>query len=66
MLIVFVKLNMYITGMTTLIKTKFNISDDQKNIEKYRLAANIKLLWFRKSFEVNFNIGFGIQNEFPS
>ena len=27
--------------MTTFIKTKFNISDDQTNIERYRLAANI-------------------------
>ena len=56
--------------MTTLIKTKFNISDDQMNIDKYRLAANItenhikinlttnhyyKLLWSRELFEVNFN-----------
>ena len=56
--------------MTTFIKTKFKISDDQTNIDKYRLAANIteyhikinlttnyyyKLLWFRESFEINFN-----------
>ncbi len=27
--------------MTTFIKKKFKISDDQTNIEKYRLAANI-------------------------
>ena len=27
--------------MTTLIKTKFKISDDQMNIDKYRLATNI-------------------------
>ncbi len=27
--------------MTTFIKTKINISDDQTNIDKYRLAANI-------------------------
>ena len=27
--------------MTTFIKTKFNISDDQTNIDMYRLAANI-------------------------
>ena len=32
---------MGITKMTTLIKTKLNISDDQKNINKYRLSANI-------------------------
>ena len=30
-----------ITRMTTFIKTKFNISDDQTNIDKYRLVANI-------------------------
>ena len=27
--------------MTTFIKTKFKISDDQTNIDKYRLAASI-------------------------
>ncbi len=27
--------------MTTFIKTKFKILDDQKNFDKYRLAANI-------------------------
>ena len=27
--------------MTTFIKTKINISDDQTNIDKYRLASNI-------------------------
>ena len=27
--------------MKTFIKTKFNISDDQTNIDKYGLAANI-------------------------
>ena len=27
--------------MTTFIKTKINITDDQTNIDKYRLAANI-------------------------
>ncbi len=27
--------------MPTLKKTKFKISDDQTNIDKYRLAANI-------------------------
>ena len=31
----------YKTRMTTFIKTKFKISDDQTNIDKYRLAANI-------------------------
>ncbi len=29
------------TRMTTFIKTKLKISDDQTNIDKYRLAANI-------------------------
>ncbi len=28
--------------MTTFIKTNFKISDDQTNIDKYRLAGNIK------------------------
>ena len=27
--------------MTTFIKSKFKISDDQTNIEKYKLTANI-------------------------
>ena len=31
----------FYTRMTTFIKTKFNISDDQTNIDKYRLAGNI-------------------------
>ena len=52
------------TKMTTFIKTKLNISDDQTNIDKYRLAANITkyhiisklilqriILWSRESFE---------------
>ena len=29
------------TKITTFIKTKLKISDDQTNIDKYRLAANI-------------------------
>ncbi len=29
------------TIMTTFIKTKFKISEDQTNIDKYRFAANI-------------------------
>ena len=29
-----------LTRMTTFIKTKFKISDDQTNVEKYRIAAN--------------------------
>ncbi len=28
--------------MTSFIKTKFKISDDWTNIDKYRLAANIR------------------------
>ena len=65
--------------MTTFIKTKFKISDDETNIDKYRLAANItechiilKLIILlqnflvQESFEVNFNIGFGIPIKFPS
>ena len=28
--------------MTTFIKTKFKKSDDQTNIDKYRVAANIR------------------------
>ena len=31
----------YETRMTTFIKTKFKTSDDQTNIDKYRLAAKI-------------------------
>ena len=33
--------NTYITRMTTFIITKFKISDEPTNIDKYRLAANI-------------------------
>ena len=33
--------NSILTRMTTFIKTKFKISDDQTSIDKYRLAANI-------------------------
>ena len=65
--------------MTTFIKTKFKISDDQTNIDKYRLAANIteyyikvnlttnhyyKLMWFSESFDVKYNIEFRISIEF--
>ena len=67
--------------MTTFIKTKFNISDYETNIDKYRLAVSIteylwfkfitanhyyKLVWSSESFEIKFNIGFGIPIEFPS
>ena len=58
--------------MTTCIKTKYKISDDQTNIVKYRIAVNItedkeiRLLWSSESFEGKYNIGFGIPMEFPS
>ncbi len=63
--------------MTTIIKTKFKILDDQTNIDKYRLAGNIteyhiiskfilQRIIITKNFEVNFNIGFGIPIKFPS
>ena len=66
--------------MTTFIKTKFKVSDDQTNIDQYDLAANIteyhiisklilqriKLLWSSESFVVKYNIGFGIQIVFSS
>ena len=32
--------------MKTFIKTKSKISDDQTNIDKYRLAANIKKILY--------------------
>ena len=31
------------TRMTTFIKTKFKISDDHTNMDKYKVAANIML-----------------------
>ncbi len=58
--------------MTTFIKTKFKISDKQILKYSYYIEINIatnhyyKLLWSSESFEVNFNIGFGIPIEFPS
>ena len=68
--------------MRTFIKTKFNISDDQTNIDKYRLAANIteyhiisklilqqlllQILWPSESFEVKYNIEFRIPIEFSN
>ncbi len=63
--------------MTTFIKTKFKISDDQMNIDKYRLAANIteyhiiskiinESLLQTIVVEINYNIGFGIPIKFPS
>ena len=67
--------------MITFTKTKFKISDDQTNIDKYRLAVNIteyhmsklilknhyyKLLWSSESFKVKYNIGFGISIQFQS
>ena len=43
---------MYIQGvletrMTTFIKTKLKKSDDQTNIDKYRVAANITVYHIR-------------------
>ncbi len=35
------QLNFHKTRMTTFIKTRFKVSDDQTNIDKYRLPANI-------------------------
>ncbi len=32
--------------MTTFIKTKFKVSDDQTNIHKYRLAASANITNF--------------------
>ena len=56
------------TRMTTFIKTKFKISEDQTNIDKYRLAANIavyhiisKLILQRIIITL-----FGIPIEFPN
>ena len=49
--------------MTTLIKTKFKISDDQTNMNKYRLAANITEYHIISKLN---NIGFGILIEFPN
>ena len=34
-----------LTRMTTFIKTKLNKSNDQTNIDKYRVAANITKLY---------------------
>ena len=34
-------LNGRLTRMTTFMKTKFKISEDKTNIDKYRLAVNI-------------------------
>ncbi len=49
-----------ITRMTTFIKTYFRIS----YYIKIYLTRNhyYKFLWLRETFEVNFNIGFGIPN----
>ena len=38
--------------MTTFIKTKFKILDGQKNIDKYRLAAEYHIIsWFYKGVD---------------
>ena len=48
---------------------KYNKSEILQNIILYEinLTTNLYyiLLWFRESFEVNFNIRFGIPIEFP-
>ncbi len=35
--------------MTTFIKTKFKKSDDRTNIDKYRIAANYRILYYIKT-----------------
>ena len=42
----------YKTRMTTFIKTKFKISDDQTNIDKYRLALIRQMLKIRINFDL--------------
>ena len=49
--------------MTTIIKAKLEESNDQMNIDKYRVAANIteyhiisKLIFLKSSFNKNDNI----------
>ena len=37
----FKSFGIFIERKSSFIKTKFKISDDQMNIDKYRLAANI-------------------------
>ena len=39
--------------MTTFIKAKFKKSDDQTNIDKYRVAANITEYHIQKYVKVN-------------
>ena len=53
--------------MTTFMKTELKISDDQTNIDKYRLAANFTenhIISYNESLQ--HNIGFGIPIEFTS
>ena len=37
----YIALHLYKTGITTFIKTKLKKSDDQTNIDRYRVAINI-------------------------
>ena len=41
--------------MTTLKKTKFKISDNQKNFDKYRLSAKIKVYDIISNFNLATN-----------
>ncbi len=41
----------YITRMTTFMKTKFKKSDDHRNIDKHRVAANITL--YQNIYQIN-------------
>ena len=56
------------TRRSTLIKTKFKISDDQTNIDKYRLAANITVYHILSKLILQRIIItlFGIPIEFPN
>ncbi len=57
-------MHFFITRMSTFIKAKFKISDNQTNIDKYRLAANIAK-YHTISKLIEYHTGFGIPIEFP-
>ncbi len=59
-LIIFLEIHIRIlTRMTTFIKTKFKISEDQMNNDKYRLAANITVYHVGQTVNWRkYNIGF--------
>ena len=61
-------MNIKIIRIITFIKTKFDKSDDQTNHIKINITTNhyYKLLWSSETFEVKYNIGFGIPIDFPS